>query len=119
MVIFRCMHASGRVRPGQGDGHVIPYPEVILARRKHEKSYFDRARDELFSHIHRCAVLGADAEEQREWFADTMKFMGERYPMLTERELKELEEVGLRFCQPPIPHGSTASPVAQEDANAA
>jgi len=90
-----------------------------MLARKHQKSLFDRARDELFSHIHRCAVLGAEVEEQREWFEDTLKFMGERYPNLTANELRQLEELGLRFCQPPIPHGPTSSPVQQEDANAA
>lgn len=85
---------------------------------RHEKSEFDRARDELFSHIHRCAVLEADEEEQREWFKDTLKFMGQRYPGLTANDLRLLEEVGMRFCQPPIPHGRAHSSVSQEDANA-
>ena len=63
---------------------------------------FGRARDELFSHIHRCGVLKASAEQQTEWLADTMEFMGERFPELSQEELAELRMIGTRFCQPVI-----------------
>jgi hypothetical protein len=92
--------------------------EAILARR-HQRSLFDTARDELFSHIHRCAVLEADAEHQREWFEETLEFMRERYPDLSPAELNQLQELGLRFCQPPIPHGPEYTAINQEDADAA
>ena len=62
----------------------------------------DRARDELFSHIHRCGVLRADAEHQVEWMDDTIAYISERYPDLTPEHLGELRTIGLRFCRPVI-----------------
>jgi hypothetical protein len=62
----------------------------------------DEARNELFSHIHRCGVLQASEEQQLEWMKDTIEFLSERYPSLREKELKELEGIGLRFCRPVI-----------------
>ncbi|MBI4543796.1 MAG: hypothetical protein HY703_01210 [Gemmatimonadetes bacterium] len=90
-----------------------------MARRKQERSAFDRARDELFSHIHRCDVIGATEAQQREWMADTLQFMAERYPSLTAPELEQLSVLGLRFCKPVIPHGSQDTAPSSEDANAA
>ena len=72
---------------------------------KIRKSTFDRARDELFSHIHRCEVIGADREQQEEWMDDTIEYMAERYPDLSDELLEELRALGLRFCQPVISHG--------------
>jgi hypothetical protein len=65
----------------------------------------DRARDELFSHINRCGVLQAAEEEQKHWMDETMEYLGERYPDLTETDLRDLYTVGIRFCRPAIPHG--------------
>jgi hypothetical protein len=65
----------------------------------------DRARDELFSHINRCGVLQAAEDEQKHWMDETMEYLGERYPDLSEGDLKELYAVGMRFCRPAIPHG--------------
>ncbi len=64
-------------------------------------SPFAEARDELFQHIMNCGVIGADAEHQREWFDDTMKYIVERYPELNERDSSELRQLGERFAQPP------------------
>jgi hypothetical protein len=93
--------------------------EVVLARKKYVKSEFDQARDELFSHIHRCGVLQAAAEDQIEWMDETLEFMEERYPELTKAELAQLRDLGLRFCQPVKPHGTQDTPTSEEDANAA
>jgi len=57
------------------------------------------------SHIHRCGVLQAAPEHQVEWMEDTMDYLSELYPALNDAELGELKEIGLRFCQPVIPHG--------------
>lgn len=65
-----------------------------------------RARDELFSHIHRCGVLQATEEQQVEWMDDTIAYVGERYPELSEEQLDELRVMGMRFCRPAIPYGS-------------
>ena len=62
---------------------------------------FEEARDELFQQIMQCGVVGADAEHQHEWFADTMKYFAERYPELGEGQIKELRKLGERFAQPP------------------
>jgi hypothetical protein len=63
---------------------------------------FDQARDELFSHILRCGVLEAAATDQKEWFDDTMEYLGERYEGLNPRELEALRQLGERYCQPVI-----------------
>lgn len=63
---------------------------------------FDRARDELFSHIHRCGALRAAHDQQIEWMADTVEYMAECFPALTREELGELRTIGLRFCSPVV-----------------
>ena len=73
---------------------------------KHETTPFDRARDELFSQIRHCGVLEATDDQRDGWFKDTMNYMAERYPDVTPEELKELEELGRRYCRPVIPHGA-------------
>lgn len=62
----------------------------------------DDARNELFGHIHRCGVMQASHEQQKEWMTDTIEFLGERYSSLTPKDLKDLETIGLRFCSPVI-----------------
>jgi hypothetical protein len=63
---------------------------------------FDQARDELFSHILRCGVLEAAQNDQKEWFDDTMEYLGERYEGLSPRDLADLRQLGERYCQPVI-----------------
>lgn len=72
---------------------------------KHERTALDRARDELFSHINRCGVLEATDDQQKEWMDDTLKFLEERYPDLSNKDLEALEQLGLRYCKPVIRHG--------------
>lgn len=72
---------------------------------KHDYTKFDRARDELMSHVIRCDVLEAELEHREEWLAETMEYMAERYPMLSDLEMTKLEMVGKQFIKPPIPHG--------------
>jgi hypothetical protein len=106
--------------------------EVVLSRKKRDRreqrperveSVADRARNELFSAIRQCGVIGAAEEEQTEWMDDTIRFLAERYPELTPDELEQLKVTGLRFCQPVIPHGRQDSDSDSaddlEDANAA
>ncbi len=78
---------------------------------KHDRTPLDKARDELFSHINRCGVLEATDDQQKEWMDDTLKFLEERYPELGPPEMKQLEQLGLRYCRPVIRHGkgNTAS----------
>jgi len=70
-----------------------------------KENMITRARDELFSHINRCGVLQAEEEDQRHWMDETIDYLAERYPDLTDADLQDLYSVGIRFCQPAIPHG--------------
>lgn len=63
---------------------------------------FEQARDEMFSHILRCGVIEALPEHQKEWFDDTMQYLADRYPDLSDEELGELRVLGERYCQPVI-----------------
>lgn len=83
------------------------------------QSSYDRARNELFSAIRQCGVIGAEEAEQVEWMGETVAFLAQRYPELTETEQEQLKQIGLRFCQPVIPHGAQATSASLEDANAA
>ena len=70
----------------------------------------ERARDELFSHIHRCGVLKATPADQDSWMTETMGYLAERYPDLGEKELFHLKAVGLQFCKPVISRIKTEEP---------
>ena len=83
----------------------------------HEK-LLDRARDELFSHVHRCGVLRAEVEDQKHWMDETIEYLGERYPDLSDADLGQLYEIGIRFCKPAIAHGRNSS-LSMEDAGVA
>jgi hypothetical protein len=76
-----------------------------LGKGKYEPTDLERARDELFSHIQRCAVLAATPDQQEEWLEDTVEYLAERYPALSRKELAELRTLGDRYCRPAIPHG--------------
>ena len=66
-----------------------------------EPSPFEQARDELFQHIMRCGVVGAEPGHAEDWFAETIKYMTERFPELSEQQIGELKTLGMRFAQPP------------------
>ncbi len=69
---------------------------------------FDKARNELFSHILQCEVLRAEPEHQKEWFDDTMDYLAERYSNLSKNELGTIRSLGERYCQPVIQRGDGA-----------
>ena len=79
----------------------------------------DRARDELFSHINRCGVLQAADDDQRHWMDETIEYLGERYPDLTDGDMVELHDIGMRFCKPASPHGADSTAKSLEDATVA
>lgn len=91
-----------------------------------EEKMIERARDELFSHINRCSVLQAAEEDQRQWMDETVDYLGERFPDLSEANLRDLHTVGLRFCRPAIrygtpseaPVGETSKPASVKSADA-
>jgi len=74
-----------------------------IRRRKEsaQPTPFEQARDEMFQHVMRCGVVGADSEHQAEWFNDTMSYLADRYHELTDAEIAELRAMGERFVQPP------------------
>jgi len=74
-------------------------------RQNGQASNLDKARDELFAHINRCGVLKADEEQQVEWMGDTLGYISECYPDLSDTELNQLKAIGLRFCRPAVPYG--------------
>lgn len=88
-------------------------------RSSEAPSVLDRARNELFSAIRQCGVLSADRDEQIDWMEDTVGYMKERHPGLSQQDLAQLRESGLRFCQPVIPHGREHTAIAHDDATAA
>ena len=85
---------------------------------KSDSQTFGRARDELFSHINRCGVLKASPEQQVEWMEDTMDYMSERFPDLTQEELGQLRMIGIRFCQPVIQGASLSEDAEKTDEQA-
>jgi hypothetical protein len=84
-----------------------------------KEKLLDRARDELFSHINRCGVLQAAPEDQTTWMEETIDYLAERYPDLSDADLDALMQVGIRFCQPAIPHGAENTAKSKDGANAA
>ena len=62
---------------------------------------FEESRDELFQHIIRCGVIGAEPDHVVEWFDETMGYLEKRYPELDPEQLRELRVLGTRFAQPP------------------
>ncbi|MGH7460667.1 MAG: hypothetical protein ACREMA_06515 [Longimicrobiales bacterium] len=89
------------------------------AKLEQPQTPYDRARNELFSAIRQCGVIGAQEEEQLEWMAETVDFLAQRYPELSPTEKEQLRQIGIRFCQPVIPHGTQGTSTSLEDANAA
>ena len=80
-----------------------------MAKDKTNKDVaFERARDELWSHILSCGVLEAAQEHQKEWFDDTMEYIADRYELLSREELHRLRTLGERFCQPVIKNAQDA-----------
>lgn len=82
-------------------------------------SAFDQARDEMFSHILRCGVIEALPEHQKDWFDDTMQYLGERYEELDEEQLAQLRLLGERFARPVQRTAPLAAEAPAADAAAA
>ena len=66
---------------------------------------FAKARDRLFSEIHRCDVAGSEEEHIVEWLEDTVQYLSEEYPTLSLADRDSLKQAGRNFLAPPIPHG--------------
>jgi hypothetical protein len=63
-------------------------------------SAFEEAH-ELFQHIMRCGVVGAEPDDQKAWFEETMSYMTERFHELNADHMAQLRMLGERFAQPP------------------
>src|ERR1043165_4394696 len=72
------------------------------ADRASGPSLAEQARDELFSHIVRCGVTDAEPEHQKEWLDDTLGYLAERYPALSDTGLAEGGRLAERFCKPVV-----------------
>ena len=83
-----------------------------MAKRKP----IERARDELFSHIHRCGVLEAHQDDQDSWMTETIDYLAERYPDLGTDDLTQLRAVGIQFCKPVISRLQRDDPPEEEPA---
>lgn len=83
--------------------------------KRNGKSLFERARDELYSHVIRCDVLAAHVEDRRSWMDETVEYMAGRYPDLSQLQLAQLERIGRRFIEPAIPHGAEAHAANRDD----
>lgn len=77
------------------------------SRKPYVPTTFEQARDELFSHILRCGVLETAEEHRKEWFDDTLDYLGDRYEELTGAELGELRTLGERYCRPVVGRSET------------
>jgi len=75
-------------------------------RKEDNSSPFDKARDELLSHILHCGVLQAEPQHQKDWFDDTMEYMAERYGSLSRSQLSTIRTLGERYCRPVKRHDS-------------
>lgn len=73
----------------------------------------ERARDELFSHIHRCGVLNAEMADQDSWMTETVEYLAERYPDLGMTDLAKLKAVGMQFCKPVISRLKRTEPAVE------
>ena len=69
-------------------------------RKEDNSSPFDKARDELLSHILHCGVLQAEPQHQKDWFDDTMEYIAERYATLSNKQLATIRTLGERYCRP-------------------
>jgi hypothetical protein len=63
----------------------------------------------MFQHIMQCGVVGAGSEDQMSWFDETTRYLEERYPELSETEIKQLRTLGERFAQPPKARQQTSA----------
>tara|TARA_B100000029_G_scaffold21129_2_gene21416 strand:- start:3220 stop:3480 length:261 start_codon:yes stop_codon:yes gene_type:complete len=84
-----------------------------------KEKLLERARDELFSHINRCGVINAVEGDQRQWMDETIDYIRERYPDLSEVDLSGLHEIGTRFCQPAISRKGESTFNTLDDASVA
>ena len=77
--------------------------------RQANDTLFDKARDELYSHVLRCKVMEAQPEHQKDWFDDTMQYLADRYDELSDEQLSDVRVLGERYCQPVVNRSAAES----------
>jgi hypothetical protein len=70
------------------------------------------------SHVVRCDVLDATMADRTAWLGETMEYMSQRYPDLTQMQLAQLEMIGKQFIKPVIPHGKDGTAFNRSEATA-
>jgi hypothetical protein len=63
--------------------------------------------------------LKATEGDQQQWMSETIEYIGERFPDLTDEELVRLREIGMRFCKPAISRRPASTETSMEGANVA
>ena len=76
-------------------------PKLRPRRDTMVTSPYQEARDELFQQIMQCGVIGCHADDQKEWFDNTISYLSGRFPELKPNEVTDLRTLGERFAQPP------------------
>ena len=82
---------------------------------RHTPSPIAQARDELFQHVIRCRVLDASMQDRLAWMDQTIDYLAERYPGLTQIQLAQLGVIGRRFVKPAIPHGADSTAINRSE----
>ena len=81
---------------------LIQVSETISGGRFGQRKAPRKSKGSTFQPFNRCEVLKAAEGEQRQWMDETIDYIRERYPDLSEVDLSGLHEIGTRFCQPAI-----------------
>ena len=68
----------------------------------------------MFSYIQHCEVLEASEPHQKEWIAETLGYLRDRFPLLTDLQVARLRVMGHRYLAPPIPRGADRNHLNRE-----
>lgn len=83
--------------------------------KKYKRVPFEDARDRLFQEMHRCDVLGAEAEDVDAWLDDTVEYLGEQFRSLNLGQLDKLKRAGRNYAAPAIPYGGERDATNREE----
>jgi hypothetical protein len=60
---------------------------------------FEQAREELLSHLLRSGISAAPVKDQRDWVAETLTYLANRYPALQSASLDDLRGLAERYTR--------------------
>lgn len=69
----------------------------------------------MLAEMHRCGVPGASKDDVREWLQDTVEYLADEFPSLSQAQLAKLKMIGQNYVAPPIPHGAGNDATTRED----